>query len=473
MTRANSNARRSEADRLPNTSRSNSVCQHSFRMSADRGGSHPLLIKPEERRPVGIQDLPIEIIQRILVYSRSSAFPVTSRYFRQVCSSATIIDKADFILGRWIDHFIAVAASEPCRKRKHRDCASLASRLATFDRDGTPFKPTDCNLFLIGEHHLDVLTFAAEFGIATVPILEQVVDRAEGWLTQINDLDLALPSRSDLPRFPPLDRSETDDPVRAGSNYYHTEAEALAIRPQLPKRIFRHIDHFGYLDDPMDVANDTVESASGSQPSKKRKRCDQSSSIARDQAEEHARFPIWMSKLIRKLANAYWRVDTEPQGEQLKAKVGPVPSAEDFHMLLFLLHVHGADASSHDGFGMAMAAQRRAFALASLLLVFKADVQRKDGFAARIAIRNGSRDFLDLLVRGAWPDDELRRALAITEIPLPSGWGPDPELLKLDQSWLELAIRHQQWDVVDYIWYERGVAPNSKCLRLIERFQSS
>ncbi|KAF6767092.1 Ankyrin repeat-containing domain protein [Kalmanozyma brasiliensis GHG001] len=442
-------------------------------MSAGRGGAQPLLISSEERRPVGIKNLPIEIIHRILVYSRSSAFPVTSRFFRQVCSSAATIDKADYILGRWIDHFIAVAASEPCRQRKHRDCASLASRLATFDRDGTPFKPTDCNLSLISTHHLDVLTFAAEFGIATVPMLEQVVDRAEGWLTQITDLDLALPSRDNLPRFPPLNRSETDDPIRAGFDYKHAVAEVLAIRPQLPKRIFRHIDHFGYKDDFMDVANDTAESASGSRPSKKRKRCDQSSSIARDQAEEDARFPIWMSKLIRMLANAYWRLDTEPQGEHLKAKVGPVPSAEDLHTLLFLLHVHGADASSHDGFGMAMAAQRRAFALASLLLVFKADVNRKDGFAARIAIRNGSRDFLDLLVSGARPDDELRRALAVTEIPLPGYWISDPELLKLDQSWLELAIRHQQWDVVNYIWYEQGVAPNGKCLRLIERFQSS
>lgn len=137
-------------------------------------------------------------------------------------------------------------------------------------------------------------------------------------------------------------------------------------------------------------------------------------------------------------------------------------------MILVLLYQYGADASSHQGYPLAMAVHRKAYSLIHLLLLFGADPECKEGLAGQIAIRNGSLDILHLLVIGPCLDADV-----ITHLPIASGapLQPGSRTFQLDQTHLRLAIQCRQWEMVDYIWHDRQVSPDIACLRLIEKLR--
>ena len=146
--------------------------------------------------------------------------------------------------------------------------------------------------------------------------------------------------------------------------------------------------------------------------------------------------------------------------------VGPIPSAADLELLWVLLCSHGADASSHAGYPLAMAVHRGAYALVHMLLLFGADPHCKDGLAAQIAIRNGELDILHLLVTGPSPE--------VDSIPseVQGIWSSSrSHRLQLNQTHLRLAIQSKHWNIVDYLWHEQNVSPDIACLKLIEKLR--
>lgn len=362
-------------------------------------------------RQVGMPDLPIELLHRVLVLSRSSSFPMTCRYFRQACHQASIEQKVDYVLGRWVDHYIAYTTNNPCQA-KHKSCRRLTSRLASLYKYRDPswfdffsaISATDCTVQTIRTANLDIVTFAAEVGICSAAVLDRLVPEA---------------SASSLPRaFLP------------GS--IHPTGSVSS--PQLPKRLFRRIDHPG-VDAKPSSEQSVQESATSdqTQPKKQKRR--------------------------HETANA--DVDT-----------GPMPSADELQLMFTMIIQYGADASSHQGFPLAMAVHRRSYSLVHLLLLFGADPARKEGLAVQIAIRNGFLEILRLLVSGPCIDADAAQSQSCL-IPaghtLPQQLGSQP--FQLDQSHLRLAIQSRQWAIVDFIWHEKKVSPDIACLRLIEKLR--
>ena len=408
---------------------------------------------------VGIQRLPVELVQKIHVDSRSSALPIVCRYFRQACQSASSQTKAEYIFARWFDRLVQSTAMIPCH-RKHRACKSLASRIAAIDSQSAPVEITDCAVNLIRENHLDIITIAAEFGISTVKILKRVVNLAK----------ISLPLSLAELVLPPLERSQT------------TKTGASMWLPQLPKRLFRRIDQTVHQTRP-----------------KKRRKLRDGATVAEEQKvcqEEEEEPPLAATTRSRaELKKLAWRiakapplfgVDTLKEADRSKLIqrdgqeahdlgsiaestspnfVGPVPSADDLDMILTLLLFYSADGSSHQGYPLAMAVHRRAYALSHLLLLFGADPHCKDELAVQIAIRNGSQAILDLFVTG--PSDSTYALDVPHCYPSPSA----TRRLRLNHTHLELAIASRQTDLIDYIWHEQNVTPNMACLRLIEKIR--
>ncbi|GAC96528.1 Ankyrin repeat protein [Pseudozyma hubeiensis SY62] len=458
-----------------------SVCRHSFRMTADRGdakGSTLQLLSSRavHRRPVGIQHLPNEVLQTILVFSHSSALPVTCRHFRQAFHDAGTLVKAQYILGRWEDHLIGFMKGHPCRA-KHKTCKSLTNRLAGRERhsDLARLEITDCTISLIQINHLDVISFAAELGITTAAILTRIVD------VVATSLSLSLASCV----LPPHVHSPagTAEAVTSGAA---TGSNLSA--PQLPKRLFRRIDQSSHETQWSSTTNETPQPASDDTRAKKRRRRrKENATETESQPEKAVDKPkigqAWLSRLLISLAK-----EPEPNpthqdqsgkrkhveiaystDEEIQGRIGPVPSPDDVELIFGLLMQYGADASSHQGYPLAMAVHRRAYSLAHLLLLFGADPNCKEGLAVQIAIRNGSRDILHLLVTGPCLNVDALEAL-----PLPAARleqiGSRP--FKLDQTHLRLAIQCRQWNLVDYIWHEQNISPDISCLRLIDKLRS-
>ncbi|SPO22936.1 uncharacterized protein UTRI_01614 [Ustilago trichophora] len=444
-----------------------------------------LLKSQPKSRPVGMQDLPAELLQKILVFSRSSSLPLTCRHFLQACQSAGTSDKVDYMLGRWIDHLISYVTAKPCRE-KHRACRNFAIRLALLRRDRDPVwhdfvqalsdSPLPCTLGAIRTASLDVITFVSELRICDSNVLHRVVGAAKA------------------ARLPAHFIPETDSP------------QTPSHLPLLPKRLFRRIELFHYAEIRQ---QQSLDSQDQSRPKKRRRRRNgadkihNSSTDTNDSLAAKDSFtsntvhspddahPAWLSHLLLSLASAPPRItgqtDVKPQdsilaangskrlnlhldnAEGIKAKVGPVPSFDDLQMILTLLYQYRAGASSHQGYPMAMAVHRQAYSLVHLLLLFGADPNCKDGLAGQIAIRNGALDILHLLVTGPCLDAD-----ALTSLPFDSGpWPPHlgAPTLNLDQTHLRLAIQCRQWELVDYIWHERQVSPDIACLRLIEKLR--
>ncbi|SPO24648.1 uncharacterized protein UTRI_01614_B [Ustilago trichophora] len=448
-----------------------------------------LLKRQSKSRPLGIQHLPVELLQQILVYSRSSSLPLTCRYFRQACQSASVSVKVDYVLGRWVDHLISYITAKSCRE-KHRSCRMFAFRLAVLQRDHDPVwhdfvqalseATLPCTLSAIRTASLDVITFVSELRICDSDVLGRVVSAAKA---------ARLPAHF----IPETDSSQTPSHL-----------------PLLPKRLFRRIELFDYAEvrreQPLDVRRDQ------SRPKKRRRRrngadkihdsetllTDTNGSItvkgSLDSNTVHSPddvYSAWLSQLLLSLASAPPRItgqiDVRPQdsilaangskqlsrhhddAEAIKAKVGPVPSFDDLQMILVLLYQYRAGASSHQGYPLAMAVHRQAYSLVHLLLLFGADPNCKDGLAGQIAIRNGALDILHLLVTGPCLDAD-----ALTCLPFDAGpWPPHlgAPTFNLDQTHLRLAIQCRQWELVDYIWHKRQVSPDIACLRLIEKLR--
>ncbi|CBQ71669.1 conserved hypothetical protein [Sporisorium reilianum SRZ2] len=420
-------------------------------MNADRGGSSSSSRSSSSSsssnnnnsssssNAVGIQHLPVEVLHQILVLSRSSSFPVVCRHFRQACQNATYLVKADYVFGRWVDFFVNFIARHPCRL--HDACKKSAKRLVASikrGRDALFIHVTDCVLEVIQSNHLDFVTFAAELGICTVKVLDRVVGMARVCLP-----DCVLP-------------------LTAGCGNVWDQQFTT---PRLPKRLFRRIDQ---------LDTDTSEQ---SRPRKRRRCCDgtdanRSSHVAADEEQDE---PLPGSRWsLAQLKELVWSVakvppDTWDESSPFSEPMGPVPNEEDLDLILTLLVQYGADASSHEGYPLAMSVHHRAYSLAHLLLLFGADFDCKDGLAAQIAIRNGSQDILHLFVTGPHSDEVTESALAVvpTQIGRFSG-----AKFRLNQAHLRLAIQCRQWDLVDYIWHEQEVSPDMACLRLIERLRS-
>ncbi|SJX61540.1 uncharacterized protein SRS1_12525 [Sporisorium reilianum f. sp. reilianum] len=409
-------------------------------MNADRGSNSSNSSNnnnsSSSSNAVGIQHLPVEVLHQILVLSRSSSFPVVCRHFRQACQNATYLVKADYVFGRWVDFFVDFIAQHPCRL--HKACKKSVNRLVASieqGRDATCMDVTDCVLALIRSKHLDIVTFAVEMGICTVQVLDRVVSMA-----------MALLPKCVLPHI-------------AGS---HTVCDVSLTTPQLPKRLFRRIDQ---LD---------TDASEQSRPRKRRRRrngTDEDTSSHLAAREEHDEPLPGSTRSLAQLKELVWSATKVPpytwnESDPVSKPMGPVPSAEDFDMILTLLVKYAADASSHQGYPLAMSVHHRAFSLAHLLLLFGAHPRCKDGLAAQIAIRNGSQDILHLLVTGPHFDNFMEDELSVLPWFIPGG------MLRLDQTHLRLAIQCRQWDLVDYIWHEQEVSPDMACLRLIERLRS-
>lgn len=329
-----------------------------------------------------------------------------------------------------MDYFAGFIAAHPCRA-KHKACKSSANRLAAIERDATRFQVTDCILALIRAHNLDIVTFASELGISTVKILKRVVTLAATCLPR-SLAECVLPTVTGS-HAGVLDRTTTK-----------TMQTGITVSPQLPKRLFRRIGRFAYPASPPGTA--------------------------------------WLSKLLSSLADVPSRskvesarpakrkredVDDEATGE-LNRTGGPVTSLDDLEMILVLLLQYSADASSHQGYPLAMAVHHRAYALARLLLLFGANPSCKEGLAAQIAIRNGFLDILHLFVTGPCLDADVVHSLPIpAALPLLF----EPKTVTLDQTHLRLAIQCRQWELVDYIWHEQLVSPDMACLRLIDKLR--
>lgn len=441
-------------------------------MSVDRSGPESSTLRQlgcqyTRRRPVGIQNLPAEILHSILVFSRSSALPVTCRFFRQTLQNSGVLVKAEYILGRWCDHLIEYVVAHPCRA-KHKACRSLTSRLAGPKRnyDLAHIEITDCLANLIETNHLDIITFGAELGITTAEVLDRVVDLATASLSH------SLSSRV----LPALVRVPVGT-SRPNLNARFVRHSRLRLVPQLPKRLFRRIDRT--ISDGEISSSTTVTAPSAGGDSRRRKRRNLSWSNTAQAPGVATNGYSWISKLLLCLANGPRHTDATRSGkrkrdeslydsdENLNGRVGPVPSPEDLELILALLIQYGADASSHQGYPLAMAVHRRAYALARLLLLFGADPNCKEGLAAQIAIRNGSCHILHLLVTGTRLDADAQESFPIlATVPLME---VGSITLKLNRTHLRLAIQCRQWHLVDYIWHERDVAPDISCLRLIEK----
>lgn len=403
---------------------------------------------------VGVQHLPVEVLHRILVLSGSSSFPVTCRYFRSACQHASVTDKVDYILGRWMARYMDYIIVPPCR-HKHKECKRKASYLATLWSNHEPSLPdfakalaqAPCDLAAARDAHLDVVSFAAEFGICNnATVLARVISEAAG--SRLPAVFLASPLRT-----PSRPVQSFKDALVAAATSPNQPCEGRlptgAPQPQLPKRLFRRIEQFGL----MDIVTDTQVGgvANGDRPRKKRKRRHGSS-------------------------------DATAVNSEMSSSAGPLPGQEELQLVLVMLSQYGADASSHQGYPLAMAVHRRSYPLVHLLLLFGADPACKDGLAVQIAIRNGALDILRLLVTGPCFDAD-----AAGSLPLPSQSGPMDTVslqfadhaqlrlgsrpFQLDQSHLRLAIQSRQWELVDYIWHERQVSPDIACLRLIEKLR--
>lgn len=364
-----------------------------------------------EGRRAGMQDLPVELLCKILVLSRSSSFPMFCQHFRKACHQASVEQKVDFVLGRWVDFYMTFTFKHPCRA-KHKSCRRLASRLESLYKDRDPswfdffsaISATDCMTDNIRTANLDVVTFAAEIGICSTTVLDRIVRET---------------SASSLPRA-----------FLAGSNH----SSSSSLLPQLPKRIFRRIDH----------------TKVGIKPSL-------------EQSPQESSPPGQVRPIKRNHPH---------DSEEASADTSPMPSPDDLQFMFAMLIQYNADPSSHQGFPLAMAVHRRSYTLAHLLLLFGANPAHKEGLAVQIAIRNGFLDILRLLVSGPCLDADTAHTqshLIPAGYALPQQLGSPP--FQLDQSHLRLAIQSRQWIVVDFIWHDRKVSPDIACLRLIEKLR--
>ncbi|SNX83433.1 uncharacterized protein MEPE_02140 [Melanopsichium pennsylvanicum] len=470
----------------------------------------------KQQGSVGLWSLPVEVLHRILVLSRSSSLPRVSRFFRGACIGASISDKADFVLGRWIDYILPLLTRHEfcrhvCEKIKH--CArGYALRLVSLwsqallwselaDKITSIAHEVALEVYLSGSRP-DVISYAARLGICTAEVLEKVVFAAG--VSGLPEPFLVDTVTRYIPKYP----------------------QASLPRPLLPKRLFRRIDCFDYayaLDDAADMQFSDTKAKSGTQQDaanssqdqlrKRRRRRHgvektwqaeeavgnedpvQAEESSKETAivqtnlagtdHESATFPVWLNSLVRHLEDDATRedppiewVESSPQSildtttnvEELKKRIGPVPSAKDFELIVLLLSHYGANASSHEGYPLAMAVHRGAYSLVHLLLLFGADPDCKEGLAVKIAIGKGSLKILRLLVSGPSLDFDIMAYLPYL--------GADtlqktmvPHVFKLDQLHLRLAIQSKQWEVVDYIWHECQVSPDIACLRLIEKLR--
>jgi len=473
-----------------------------------------LKLVSKRNTPTGLQDLPVELLHRILVLSHSSSFPLISRRFRQACKNASITDKVDYILGRWVDSLIDYISSKPNLSKPRRATSKHLSRVwqetraSWRDFADEISKSTEVIQDLTGfwsEHgSLHIVDFAAEFGICTTAVLDRVVTAATA--STLTRPFIMTPSPGPL--------LETITSLRelipaALSQQSAVSYGRVSFRPRLPKRLFRSIETFDYADIANHLqstaAQQSVPSPVQDRPRKRRKR--QAGTVKGDgelrsdptlREEERSQngeriedFPSWLCQLLVSLSFTYPRdavsskaeSQTENQGDQnaqvdrsnhglacdkgedLKTQIGPLPNSRDSQMILVMLLRYHAHASSHSGYPLAMAVHRRSYSLAHLLLLFGADPAQKDGLAVQIAIRNGFLEMLHLLV------SDKAHGLG-----LPLSAGNESKTLapsfSLDHTHLRLAIQCRQWDVVDYIWHEQKVSPDIACLRLLEKLRA-
>ncbi|GAC76412.1 hypothetical protein PANT_22d00013 [Moesziomyces antarcticus T-34] len=430
-------------------------------------------------RSIGLEHLPTELLHHILVLSRSDKFAVASRRLRSICQYASISDRVDYIMARWADRYVAHKIAHPCRA-KHKACRRQTSRVIALWREREPawsdFAATltvePCELDALRTAKLDLVTFAAELGICTVQVLERLVNCA---------------AAARIPRA--LLGAYLRNGSANGALVVHEALERLEVpQPQLPKRLFRHIDDYGFAE-PKPVA--VIE-----RPKKRRRgrKGDVNDCTEVGQVSTQEPFPAWLTRLLQSLGrdaphstNPHTteqahadsaasngladdkRTHPSDEPDAIKASVGAVPKAAELELILTLLYQYGADASSHSGYPLAMAVHRGSYSLVQLLLLFGADPGCKDGLAVQIAIRNGDLDLLRLLIDGPCLDHDLSNLLPLQPPSAPPQLGSP--VYRLDQAHLRLAIQCKHWHVVDFIWHDQNVSPDIACLRLLDKLK--
>ncbi len=437
-------------------------------------------------RPTGLQDLPVELLQRILVLSRSDSFPLTCRHIRQACLGASITDKVDYIMNRWMDRYIAYLTTTPCESRRrgisdraHKACKQQAALISSIWRERDPLwldfasaiPHRECDRDAVRWGGLGIITSAAKFGICPLAVLERVVQDATASALPRGFLTTDLPSH--------MQACTTEQRCDVATSWDRNFPEGDP-NPELPKRLFRRIDHFEYADVDTHVdADDThqnIVSASEEPPRKRRRKRNrtaastsatdvESNASTSERKQADSAYPVWLAQLLSSLARP-----SPPDTNDIKERVGPVPGVQELELIVAMLFRYGALASSHDGFPLAMAVHRRAYSLVHLLLLFGAHPECKDALAVQIAIQNGFIDILKLLVTGPCIDVDRQAFLPFHDAYRPLLQLGSPEF-ELDNTHLRLAIQSRQWEIVDYIWHEKGVSPDMACLRLIEKLK--
>lgn len=433
----------------------------------------------DQPRPLGLENLPTELVHEILVLSRSDTFAVASRTLRTLCQQASVTNRVDYIMARWVDRYVAHKIAHPCRA-KHKACRRQTSRVIALWREREPAWPDfvatltvePCELDALRTAKLDVVTFAAELGICTVQVLERLVKCAAA--ARIPRALLGAYLRNDSANGPLV---------------VHEALERLEVpQPQLPKRLFRHIDDYGYAE--------PKSSAVSERPKKRRRgrKGDTNDFTEAGQVSSEEAFPEWLTRLLRSLgrdaphsarSHATEQAHAEsaaPNGladikrphpsdesDAIKTSVGAVPKAAELELIVTLLYQYGADASSHSGYPLAMAVHRGSYSLVQLLLLFGADPGCKDGLAVQIAIRNGNLNLLRLLIDGPCLDHDLTNLLPLQPPSAPPQLGSP--VYRLDHAHLRLAIQCKHWHVVDFIWHDQNVSPDIACLRLLDKLK--
>lgn len=296
---------------------------------------------------------------------------------------------------------------------------------------------------------LDVLSFAAGFGICTTSVLKHVEELASASDIPEQFINIDLPADAGV-RTSSLFQDALNDLGSKRGERDCTLRNAHVRLPRLPKRLFRSIGSFDYIG-----AAPRAQDEEDNEPRKQRRKLD-------------VAFPTWLSQLLTNLAHVPSRTTHCKEVGRVPPQRNRVPPAEDLEMIFMLLYRYCADASSDQGYGLAMAVHNQAYSLVHLLLIFGADPNLKEGLAGKIAIQNGFLDILHRLVTGPSFDIDAPDNV-------PFEWSGSSQegsnSFVLTQEHLKLAIKSKKWDTVDYIWHERNVPPNMECLRLIDRLR--
>ncbi|PWN53021.1 hypothetical protein IE53DRAFT_311015 [Violaceomyces palustris] len=177
----------------------------------------------------------------------------------------------------------------------------------------------------------------------------------------------------------------------------------------------------------------------------------------------------------------------------------PSPSSENVNLILQLLLLHDSDPNSHSGYPLAMTVHHSSEPLMGLLLYKGANPCMKKNLALQIAVRKGWDQGLRWMIEReerlerVWTRHELHVVQILEEATVAAAFSevqheitrhhgdPNPhsnkrrrlfDRLRPDPELLREAIRSDSWSIVDFLMAEKGVVPDMKSLKLMEKKKS-